>query len=101
MSTGPLMACTLGESGRRKREAQIRDFLRDAAESVSERADGIDVRFPGEADCLREIADLMSIERSCCSFLRFELTVEAGEGPIHLAITGPEGTRQLLRSWYV
>jgi hypothetical protein len=41
---------------------------------------------------------LIQVERLCCPFLRFDLTVPAA-GPVHLALTGPPGTRELLANW--
>lgn len=32
----------------------------------------------------------------CCPFLRFQLTVEPGRGPIWLELTGPAGTREFV-----
>lgn len=94
------ITCELGEPEQRTRETAIRELLKKGADSVSERPSGLAVQFAGDADCLREIADLMSIERKCCRFLRFELSAEPQEGPIELVITGPEGTREFLRNWY-
>jgi hypothetical protein len=37
-------------------------------------------------------------ERTCCSFLRFQIIAEPENGPIILEVTGPPGTRELLRS---
>lgn len=94
------IACELDGPGRQAREEAIREMLKGSAEVVTRRGDGIEVRFPGGADCLPQIAELIELERNCCRFLRFELTAEPGGGPIRLTITGPEGTRAFLRSWY-
>jgi len=45
---------------------------------------------------LQTIADLIEIERQCCRFLRFEITVEPGEHSIWLEFTGPPGAREFL-----
>ena len=42
------------------------------------------------------LATFIDLERRCCAFLRFRLTVEPGEGPIWLELTGPPGTREFL-----
>jgi hypothetical protein len=44
------------------------------------------------------VADLIIAERECCPFLRFELTAEPKMRALTLRITGPEGTKQFLRS---
>jgi hypothetical protein len=38
----------------------------------------------------------VDIERQCCRFLRFQLTIEPGADSIVLEVTGPEGTREFL-----
>ncbi|MBA3269749.1 MAG: hypothetical protein H0T71_04490 [Acidobacteria bacterium] len=45
---------------------------------------------------LTSITQVIEAEQHCCAFLRFELVVEPGEGPLTLAITGPAGTQQFL-----
>ena len=40
----------------------------------------------------------VDLERRCCAFLRFELTVEPGGGPVWLELTGPPGTREFLQA---
>ena len=41
---------------------------------------------------------MIAKERKCCRFLDFELKVHAAEGPVWLAISGPEGTKHFLES---
>ena len=43
------------------------------------------------------LAKFVSNERKCCVFLRFEITIESGDGPVLLRMTGPQGTRDVLR----
>jgi hypothetical protein len=40
---------------------------------------------------------IIDSERSCCSFLRFQLTAEPATGPVTFDETGPPGTREVLR----
>jgi len=44
------------------------------------------------------VADLIIAERECCPFLTFELTAEPKMGALTIRITGPESTKQFLRS---
>jgi len=46
----------------------------------------------------RQSALLPGLVRQCCQFLRFDLVVEAGLGPVTLTLSGPEGTADMLRS---
>ena len=38
--------------------------------------------------------------RLCCPFMRFRLTIEPGNGPALLELTGPEGTKDFLRALF-
>lgn len=99
--TKPLpIVCELEGAEQREREAAIRRQLGRAAVEVAELPDGIVVRFPGDAEHLERITELIALERACCRFLRFELTAEPAQGPLRLQITGPEGTPAFLRSWF-
>jgi hypothetical protein len=48
------------------------------------------------SDALTAIVSVVDAERQCCRFLRFQITVEADEGPVCLDVTGPSGTREFL-----
>ena len=49
-------------------------------------------------EMLAAIFRAIDAERQCCRFLRFSVTIAADGGPIFLELTGPQGTRQLLRA---
>ena len=57
---------------------------------------GYRVRFTPENEVLRTIAEVIEVERQCCRFLRFQLTVEPDGQSIWLEFTGPPGTREFL-----
>ena len=56
------------------------------------------LRFPAEAETLSLLATFVDLERRCCAFLRFELTVEPDGGPVWLELTGPPGAREFLQA---
>jgi len=46
------------------------------------------------------VAQLITFERECCPFLRFNLRLEPANGPLWLELTGPEGTKDFLQSLF-
>jgi hypothetical protein len=91
------VACTLSpEALHERRDGALQD-LREKAREVRETAGGYSLRFPASDGLLDEMMKVIQIERKCCSFLRFSLVVSPGEGPVWLELTGPEGTKELLR----
>ena len=90
------VACTLSPTALKARRANLlADLLRRAVDH-HELTDGYRLRFAGEGNVLSAIARTVDAERQCCRFLRFTVTVEPGDGPIALDLTGPAGTREFL-----
>jgi hypothetical protein len=66
-----------------------------SATSIQETPDG--VAFQLAAGDYAAAAEFVSLERLCCPFLRFELGVTPGKGPVWLRIIGPPGAGAFLR----
>jgi hypothetical protein len=52
--------------------------------------------FDSADETLPLVFKAFAAERRYCEFLRFQITVEPGGGPIALELTGPPGTREFL-----
>ena len=61
-----------------------------------ELADGHEFRFRLES--LEALARFIANERKCCPFVNFDLAIGAGSDHLTLRMTGPAGTRELLRA---
>jgi len=90
------IVCELTGAELQERRTTILEKVRRSVVKVSELEDGFIYAFPSHGDQLKELAGLIDLERQCCPFLRFRLTIEAGGGPFSLEITGPEGTKDFL-----
>jgi hypothetical protein len=69
-----------------------------AVEELQELPDGYACRLPGDAATLVRAAEYVTLDRLCCTFVRWELTAEPNGGPLWMRITGPAGTKELARS---
>jgi hypothetical protein len=92
------VACCLTDVELRQREATLLAQFKSALTATEEIADGYAFRIPGENRWLALVADLIIAERECCPFLTFELTAEPRMGALTIRITGPEGTKEFLKS---
>jgi hypothetical protein len=92
------VACCLTDAELRQREATLLAQFKSALTASEEVPDGYAFRIPGENRWLALVADLIIAERECCPFLTFELTAEPKMGALTIRITGPEGTKEFLRS---
>ncbi len=98
MSDGPHLpvACTLSAPGLAKRRAGLFTDLARRRQEARWLPEGIALRYSSEEGTLALLGEFIQLERQCCPFLRFQLTVEPGAGPIWLELTGPAGTREFL-----
>jgi len=92
------IACTLLDAERERRRVELLDRVFARALESRPLADGYALRFAPEAVVLGDLMQVIQLERECCAFLRFRLTVEPGGGPVGLELTGPTGTKAFLES---
>lgn len=92
------VACTLTPDQLASRREDLLPGLVSRARDATRVAGGFRWRFEAEGGLLSELATVIDEERRCCRFLRFQLLVEPGGGPVWLEVTGPEGTEGFLSS---
>jgi hypothetical protein len=92
------LACSLTPEDLRNRRDALLPGLIHRADRVTDLDNGLRLEFKTKPGVLAEIARIMEQERGCCTFLRFSLTTEPEDGPITFDVTGPKGTREVLRS---
>lgn len=79
MNTEIPIACHLTD---KELQARRKNYLDKAAESLidsAELSDGFVYRFPLEDSTLQMLVEIIDLERKCCPFLNFRLTLEAGK----------------------
>lgn len=94
----PPVTCTLTPVQLDSRRDQLLPGLVKRAKEVTDIENGVRMRFESSVGLLADLVKVVEQERTCCSFLRFHFTVEPENGPIIFEVTGPPGTRELLRS---
>jgi hypothetical protein len=66
---------------------------------VEARHDGYALELAATDAAVAAATTIIQIERRCCPFLRFELTVGAATGLVRLTLTGAPGVRDFLATW--
>lgn len=79
------------------RHRELLEQIKAKIEKVVELPDGYAFRFPAEAKQILILAEFISLERRCCSFLKFVLELESDDGPMWLRLTGGEGVKEFLK----
>jgi hypothetical protein len=94
------VACSLRGPELQERRSRVLRKVGAAVLEVKDLGDGYAYRFPADEIWITELANLISFERQCCPFLRFNIRIEPGAGPIWLELSGPEGTKDVLNSLF-
>jgi hypothetical protein len=94
------VACNLTEDQLQERRTEVLKTLKSALVETKELEDGYAYCFPSDESWITELTKLITAERACCPFLRFNLRIEPSRGPIWLELTGPEGTKDFLQSLF-
>lgn len=90
------IACTLGPAALKARREDLLGGLVRGADERLDVPNGYRIRFAPDNDVLHRIASVVEVERQCCRFLRFQVTVDPDGGPVWLEFTGPPGAREFL-----
>ena len=99
-TTQPLIACKLTTVELQRRRNDVLQKIKTAVINVIEIEDGFRYEFTSTRDQIAQLGNLIELEHECCPFLTFRLTVEPAEGPALLELTGPEGTKDFLRTLF-
>jgi hypothetical protein len=87
-------------AAQRARRSEVLADLTSRLTSLADTDDGLAFVLAGNPDTPALAGEFISYEARCCPFLRFELTVGAGGGPVRLAMGGGEGVRDFLRATF-
>ena len=100
--TDPPIACNLLglTAAERARQKELHKQLFSKVERVRELPNGYAVGLPGSKETILAVAEFITLERTCCSFFRFELEVGRQEEPVWLRITGAEGVKDFLKTQF-
>lgn len=94
------IACALTD---RELQRRRRDYLDKVAGSLldfEELENGFSFRFPLREKILQDLAEIIDLERRCCPFLNFKLTVQSGNDFVSLELTGAEGAKEMIKSLF-
>src|SRR5438309_1012624 len=90
------IVCRLTEPELRERRTNVLQKALRTVLETREQETGYAYRFPSDSESLDRIFEIVRLERECCAFLRFQVTVEPGGGHVWLELTGPPGTKEMV-----
>ena len=97
-SEGTAMACKLTSAEFKERKATVITNLKKEIVDTIELKNGIKYAFKDSDETIAMLADCIKTERRCCDFFNFELSVSAEKKYVYLALTGPKGVKDFIKS---
>jgi len=94
------IACELTDKELQRRRKEYLSKMAASLTAVEELDDGFRYRFPLGEKTLSDLAEIIDLERKCCPFLSFKLALAAGEEALSLELTGPDGTKEIVKSLF-
>ncbi len=95
------VACLLTDSELQVRRKNHLENLAVSLIDFTESGSGYIYRFPLDSLILRDLAKIIDLERQCCPFLSFTLTLEAGDSFVELEIAGPDTSKEMIRRLFL
>jgi hypothetical protein len=94
------IACSLTGSELQQRRANYLDKIAAQLTGTEELENGFSFRFRLGPGFLQDLAEVIDLERQCCPFLNFRTILRAGDTSALLELTGPEGTKDMVRELF-
>ena len=95
------VACSLNDAEFRKRREEVLNEIKDGISETAELKNGFVFSFPKEDLWIQRLAEMIILERACCPFINFKLSIEPHQDSIKLFLTGPKGTKEFVSALFV
>jgi len=92
--------CTLSGAELQRRRREILDSFQTARIKTRELPNGYAYEFPFDSEMTVKLAHLVCLEHECCRFLAFRISLEPGDGPLTLEITGPAEAKPVIADFF-
>lgn len=94
------IACTLSDKELQERRKNVLDKIAVSLIDSQALPDGFRFRFLIDDAVLQNLATVINLERKCCPFLDFKLSLEAGNDFASLDLTGEDGAKEAIKELF-
>lgn len=94
------VVCSLTNIELRERREKYLNKMAESLISSEDLENGTRFRFRIGDSTLLDLAEIINLERECCSFLSFNMAVNAASKVVSLELTGPGETKEIIRTLF-
>ncbi|MEJ7678673.1 MAG: hypothetical protein WKG06_12595 [Segetibacter sp.] len=91
------ISCRLTSSELRKRKLTVIAELVIEMNQTEEMDNGYCYSFSYSEELLFKLAEFIKLEKECCPFFNFNLSISGNSNTITLSLTGVEGTKEFIK----
>ena len=95
-----LIVCTLSDKELQERRKNVLSNVASSLIDSQELPDGFRFRFSFNDLILQDLITVINLERKCCPFLSFKLSLEAGKDFASLDLTGRQGSKEAIKELF-
>jgi hypothetical protein len=92
------LACKLTTPELALRKKTVLAALKNEALETRELEKGFEYKFNGSDSMIDRLCEFIKTERQCCDFFTFTLTIPKETSFIFLEITGPQGSKEFIKT---
>ena len=92
------LACQLTSPELVKRKQTVLAELRRQIQESKETANGFVYKFKGGDGIIDQLSEFIKVERQCCPFFTFTLTIGKESEGVWLELAGPVGTKEFIKT---
>ena len=94
------IACSLTDKELQERRKNVLNKIAASLIDSEELPDGFRFRFSIDDSILQNLIAVINLERKCCPFLDFKLSLEAGRDFASLDLTGRQGAKEAVKELF-
>ncbi len=94
------IACNLTDNELQERRKNVFGKIAASLINSEELPDGFRFRFPLDDATLQSLVTIINLERKCCPFLSFKLSLQAGVNFASLDLTGGHGAKEAIQELF-
>lgn len=91
------LVCKLIGAEKMEKKELLKTAIFSQVKGIDELENGYNLKFEDKNDILLKLTDYLMIEKECCPFFNFDLSILPNAKGISLKITGQEGAKDMLK----
>lgn len=91
------ISCSLTTGAFSERKGTVVKQLVSKTNTIDETEDGFVFSFPYSSELLPELTEFIRVEKECCPFFNYSISITGNEETVRFGLSGPIGTKDFIK----